>query len=94
MDDPRGYIHLDGRVGHVGQMGQMGSIHGSGGRVVCILKEDEAAKMETLADKLGLEFNGVHGHPQMTKLNQQENHQLPRLLATMPLLLLIVYQLF
>ncbi|KAL3937496.1 MAG: hypothetical protein SGBAC_007408 [Bacillariaceae sp.] len=56
MDDPREYVHLSGRVGRVGQMG---SVRGSGGRVVSILKEDEADKMEQLASELGFEFTDI-----------------------------------
>jgi superfamily II DNA/RNA helicase len=62
MDDPREYVHLAGRVGRVGQMG---SVRGSGGRVVSILKEDEAAKMETLAEELGFEFTDLELEPEM-----------------------------
>jgi len=56
MDDPREYVHLAGRVGRVGQMG---SVRGSGGRVVSILKEDEADKMEQLASELGFDFSDI-----------------------------------
>lgn len=56
MDDPREYVHLAGRVGRVGQTG---SVAGSGGRVISILKEDEAEKMSELARELGFQFIDV-----------------------------------
>jgi len=56
MDDPREYVHLAGRVGRVGQKG---SVRGSGGRVISILKEDEADKMEQLASELGFDFSDI-----------------------------------
>ena len=56
FDDPREYVHLAGRVGRVGQMG---SAKGSGGRVIAVLKQDEAAKMDELAKNLGFEFNDI-----------------------------------
>jgi superfamily II DNA/RNA helicase len=56
MDDPREYVHLAGRVGRVGQTG---SVAGSGGRVISILKEDEAGKMSELARELGFQFIDV-----------------------------------
>jgi superfamily II DNA/RNA helicase len=62
MDDPREYVHLAGRVGRVGQMG---SVRGSGGRVISILKEEEADKMESLANDLGFEFSDI-------EINQDE----------------------
>jgi superfamily II DNA/RNA helicase len=55
-EDPREYVHLAGRVGRVGQRG---SVRGSGGRVVSILKEEDAEKMETLSKELGFEFTDV-----------------------------------
>ncbi|KAG7360621.1 DEAD/DEAH box helicase domain protein [Nitzschia inconspicua] len=55
-EDPREYVHLAGRVGRVGQRG---SVRGSGGRVVSILKEEDADKMETLSRELGFEFTEV-----------------------------------
>jgi superfamily II DNA/RNA helicase len=62
MDDPREYVHLAGRVGRVGQLG---SVRGGGGRVVSILKEEEAGKMEQLAKELGFEFTDVELAPNM-----------------------------
>ena len=56
MDDPREYVHLAGRVGRVGQMG---SVQGAGGKVVSILKESEAMKMEDLAKELNFGFTDV-----------------------------------
>jgi superfamily II DNA/RNA helicase len=56
MEDPREYIHLAGRVGRVGQMG---SVRGGGGRVVSILKREDAAKMDVLAKALNFEFKDV-----------------------------------
>jgi superfamily II DNA/RNA helicase len=56
IDDPREYVHLAGRVGRVGQMG---SVRGTGGRVVSILKKEEASKMEDLARELQFEFIDV-----------------------------------
>ena len=56
MDDPREYVHLAGRVGRVGQLGAM---LGDGGHVVSILKEEEANKMEVLAQTLGFEFTDL-----------------------------------
>jgi len=53
IDDPREYVHLAGRVGRVGQMG---SVKGDGGHVVSILSEDDADKMEDLAQELGFNF--------------------------------------
>lgn len=53
IDDPREYVHLAGRVGRVGQMG---SVKGDGGHVVSILSEDDADKMEDLAQELGFDF--------------------------------------
>lgn len=53
IGDPREYVHLAGRVGRVGQMG---SAKGGGGRVVSILKQEEAEKMEELARELHFEF--------------------------------------
>jgi superfamily II DNA/RNA helicase len=55
-DDPREYVHLAGRVGRVGQRGPA---LGGGGRVVSILREDEAGKMEALARTLGFEFTDI-----------------------------------
>jgi superfamily II DNA/RNA helicase len=52
-EDPREYIHLAGRVGRVGQRG---SVRGSGGRVVSILQEQDADKMDAMAKELGFEF--------------------------------------
>jgi superfamily II DNA/RNA helicase len=56
MDDPREYVHLAGRVGRVGQKG---SVRGSGGRVVSILKEEDAPAMERLSESLGFEFTDI-----------------------------------
>lgn len=56
MDDPREYVHLAGRVGRVGQMG---SVQGAGGRVISILKGDEAEKMEDLAKELNFNFTDI-----------------------------------
>jgi superfamily II DNA/RNA helicase len=56
MEDPREYIHLAGRVGRVGQMG---SVRGGGGRVVSILKQEDASKMDELAKALSFEFQDV-----------------------------------
>ena len=56
MDDPREYVHLAGRVGRVGQMG---SVQGAGGKVVSILKESEAMKMDDLAKELNFGFTDV-----------------------------------
>lgn len=56
MDDPREYVHLAGRVGRVGQLG---ATLGDGGHVVSILKEEEANKMEVLAQTLGFEFTDL-----------------------------------
>ena len=56
FDDPREYVHLAGRVGRVGQMG---SAKGSGGRVIAVLKRDEASKMDELASNLGFEFTDI-----------------------------------
>eukprot|EP00529_Nitzschia_sp_RCC80_P009394 CAMPEP_0113447038 /NCGR_PEP_ID=MMETSP0014_2-20120614/4029_1 /TAXON_ID=2857 /ORGANISM="Nitzschia sp." /LENGTH=768 /DNA_ID=CAMNT_0000338175 /DNA_START=35 /DNA_END=2341 /DNA_ORIENTATION=+ /assembly_acc=CAM_ASM_000159 len=55
-DDPREYVHLAGRVGRVGQSG---SVRGRGGRVVSVLKEEDASKMENLASELGFKFDDV-----------------------------------
>mmetsp|Transcript_3551 Transcript_3551/g.5655 ORF Transcript_3551/g.5655 Transcript_3551/m.5655 type:complete len:240 (-) Transcript_3551:612-1331(-) len=55
-EDPREYVHLAGRVGRVGQRG---SVYGSGGRVVSILQQDDADKMDVLAEKLGFVFTDV-----------------------------------
>jgi superfamily II DNA/RNA helicase len=55
-EDPREYVHLAGRVGRVGQRG---SVQGRGGRVVSILKEEDADKMETLSKELGFDFTDV-----------------------------------
>jgi superfamily II DNA/RNA helicase len=55
-EDPREYVHLAGRVGRVGQRG---SVQGRGGRVVSILKEEDANKMETLSKELGFDFTDV-----------------------------------
>lgn len=55
-EDPREYVHLAGRVGRVGQSG---SVRGRGGRVISILKEEDARKMDVLADELGFEFTDV-----------------------------------
>jgi superfamily II DNA/RNA helicase len=55
-EDPREYVHLAGRVGRVGQRG---SVQGKGGRVVSILKQEDANKMETLSKDLGFEFVDV-----------------------------------
>lgn len=62
MDDPREYVHLAGRVGRVGQVG---SVRGSGGRVVSILKEQDAGKMDTLAQELGFTFTDIEVDPEM-----------------------------
>lgn len=51
MDDPREYIHLAGRVGRVG--------HETEGRVISVLPEREAGKLEELAESLGFEFTDV-----------------------------------
>jgi superfamily II DNA/RNA helicase len=56
FDDPREYVHLAGRVGRVGQMG---SAKGSGGRVIAVLKQDEASNMDELAKNLGFEFTDI-----------------------------------
>lgn len=56
MEDPREYVHLAGRVGRVGQSG---SVRGSGGRVVSILKDEDADKMDVLARELGFEFTDL-----------------------------------
>jgi superfamily II DNA/RNA helicase len=56
IDDPREYVHLAGRVGRIGQTG---SVRGTGGRVVSILREEEAGKMEDLARELQFEFIDV-----------------------------------
>jgi superfamily II DNA/RNA helicase len=60
MDDPREYVHLAGRVGRVGQSG---NILGDGAHVVSILKEDEANKMNELANTLGFEFTDIEATP-------------------------------
>jgi len=60
MDDPREYVHLAGRVGRVGQSG---NILGDGAHVVSILKEEEASKMNELAEKLGFEFTDIDAEP-------------------------------
>ena len=52
-EDPREYIHLAGRVGRVGQRG---SVRGSGGRVISILQEQDAEKMDAMANQLGFKF--------------------------------------
>jgi superfamily II DNA/RNA helicase len=65
MDDPREYVHLAGRVGRVGQMG---SSRGGGGRVISVLKEAEAGKMEDLAKDLGFEFTDVTLTPEKMDL--------------------------
>ena len=62
MDDPREYVHLAGRVGRVGQEG---SVRGSGGRVVSILKEEDAGNMDTLARELGFTFTDIEVDPEM-----------------------------
>lgn len=54
--DAREYVHLAGRVGRIGQVG---SISGKGGRVVSILGENEAEKMEHLAEVLGFGFSDI-----------------------------------
>lgn len=51
IDDPREYLHLAGRVGRVGHLTE--------GRVVSVLKETEAEKLEDLAKTLGFEFTDV-----------------------------------
>ena len=56
IDDPREYVHLAGRVGRVGQNG---SVRGGGGRVISILSEKDAAKMEELAKELKFDFVDV-----------------------------------
>lgn len=56
VDNPREYVHLAGRVGRVGHLG---SSTGDGGRVVSIVQEDEADKMDHLADKLGFHFEDI-----------------------------------
>jgi len=56
MDDPREYVHLAGRVGRVGQMG---SVQGGGGQVISVLKDEDASKMDVLADELGFEFTDI-----------------------------------
>lgn len=73
MDDPREYVHLAGRVGRVGQMG---SVRGSGGRVVSILKEEEADKMELLASELGFEFSDVVMDPSEMRLPTTEDGEI------------------
>jgi len=73
MDDPREYVHLAGRVGRVGQMG---SIRGRGGRVVSILKEEEASKMETLSDELGFEFSEIELAPEELDLPRTEDGEI------------------
>jgi superfamily II DNA/RNA helicase len=70
MDDPREYVHLAGRVGRVGQMG---SVRGSGGRVISILKEEEAKKMESLANELGFEFSDIQMDPEEMRLPTTED---------------------
>jgi superfamily II DNA/RNA helicase len=60
MDDPREYVHLAGRVGRVGQSG---NVLGDGAHVVSILKEEEANKMNELADALGFEFTDIDATP-------------------------------
>jgi superfamily II DNA/RNA helicase len=65
IDDPREYVHLAGRVGRVGQMG---SSRGGGGRVISVLKEAEAGKMEDLAKELGFEFTDVTLTPEKMDL--------------------------
>lgn len=53
VDDPREYVHLAGRVGRVGQLG---TVLGDGGHVVSVVREEDAAKMDHLAQTLGFEF--------------------------------------
>lgn len=55
-DDPREYLHLAGRVGRIGQMG---SVTGKGGRVISILRPEEADKMADLAKTLNFDFVDV-----------------------------------
>jgi superfamily II DNA/RNA helicase len=55
-EDPREYVHLAGRTGRIGQRG---SVRGTGGRVVSILKEEDADKMNSLANELGFEFTDI-----------------------------------
>eukprot|EP00550_Attheya_septentrionalis_P006500 CAMPEP_0198286092 /NCGR_PEP_ID=MMETSP1449-20131203/5246_1 /TAXON_ID=420275 /ORGANISM="Attheya septentrionalis, Strain CCMP2084" /LENGTH=773 /DNA_ID=CAMNT_0043983723 /DNA_START=295 /DNA_END=2619 /DNA_ORIENTATION=- len=52
-DDPREYLHLAGRVGRIGQRG---SITGGGGRVISILRPEEAEQMTDLAQTLNFSF--------------------------------------
>lgn len=51
MDDPREYLHLAGRVGRVG--------HRVEGRVISVLQETEADKMNVLAQTLGFAFTDI-----------------------------------
>ncbi|KAL3917021.1 MAG: hypothetical protein SGILL_004909, partial [Bacillariaceae sp.] len=55
-EDPREYVHLAGRTGRVGQRG---SVRGTGGRVVSILKKEDADKMNDMASNLGFEFADI-----------------------------------
>jgi superfamily II DNA/RNA helicase len=73
MDDPREYVHLAGRVGRVGQMG---SVRGSGGRVISILKEEEAKKMESLANELGFEFSDIQMDREEMRLPTTEDGEI------------------
>eukprot|EP00980_Cylindrotheca_fusiformis_P008231 scaffold1736_cov127-Cylindrotheca_fusiformis.AAC.45 len=73
MDDPREYVHLAGRVGRVGQKG---SVRGSGGRVISILKDEEAEKMEVLAKELGFEFSDIEMDPAEMRLPITEDGEI------------------
>jgi superfamily II DNA/RNA helicase len=77
MDDPREYVHLAGRVGRVGQKG---SSRGGGGRVVSVLKEAEAGKMEDLAKELGFEFTDVTLTPKKMDLENASVDEMRRYL--------------
>lgn len=69
-DDPREYVHLAGRVGRVGQMG---SAKGSGGRVIAVLKPDEAVKMDELAKNLGFEFTDIELDEEAVVMTEEDD---------------------
>ena len=77
LDDPREYVHLAGRVGRVGQQG---SVRGGGGRVVSVLKDSEAGKMEELAKELGFEFVDVDLTPAKFDVENGDIEQMRRYL--------------
>jgi superfamily II DNA/RNA helicase len=70
MDDPREYVHLAGRVGRVGQSG---NVLGDGAHVVSILKEEEANKMNELAETLGFNFTDIEATQDVFKFGDYDS---------------------